>query len=233
MIVGRGGGSMEDLWCFNEEPVARAIARSAIPVISAVGHEVDFTISDFVADVRAPTPSAAAEVVVGRKEDFERHTGQLGARLARALRATVLTWRNRLTAASGSYVFREPRNLVRQHRQRLAECEIRARHALQGQGRAAQQRADECGLRIRHSLESVVARGRQDARRLELQLRALSPLCVLDRGYSLTRTADGMIVRAPEDVGPGDRIRTRVARGEFESTVAKREELRTHDQAKG
>ena len=224
MIVGRGGGSAEDLWCFNEEVVARSVARSSIPVISAVGHEVDFTICDFVADLRAPTPSAAAELVVGRKEDFEREIRQSGLRLARALRSTALAWRNRLTAAAGSYVFREPRNLARQHRQRLAEWDMRARHALVGRAGAAQQRADEGALRMRHSLESAVDRRRQDVRRLELQLRALSPLAVLDRGYSLTRRADGAIVRAADEVRPGERVRTRVSRGEFESAVVPPEE---------
>jgi exodeoxyribonuclease VII large subunit len=108
LIVGRGGGSLEDLWAFNEEVVARAIARSRLPVISAVGHEIDFTISDFVADLRAPTPSAAAELVVRPKADFEKMLSQLAVRLTRGLRQRALEWKNRLLKVERSEVFREP-----------------------------------------------------------------------------------------------------------------------------
>jgi exodeoxyribonuclease VII large subunit len=153
LIVGRGGGSLEDLWPFNEEVVARAIARSAIPVISAVGHEIDFTISDFVADLRAPTPSAAAELAVRPKTDFEEalRTGQR--RLTQALRTRVLEFRNRFTRAARSYVFREPAHLLQRHRERVALLRDRLGSDLQAALAEQQQRVDEAGLRLGHRLE--------------------------------------------------------------------------------
>ena len=153
LIVGRGGGSLEDLWCFNEEVVARAIARSQIPVISAVGHEIDFTISDFVADLRAPTPSAAAELLVGSKEAFEQQVRQGGARLARALKTQTLVLRNRLTAAAGSYVFREPQNLVRRSRDRLGTLRAAMANELRSAAQQRSQQVDELGLRMGHQIE--------------------------------------------------------------------------------
>lgn len=220
LIVGRGGGSLEDLWCFNEEVVARAIARSGIPVISAVGHEIDFTISDFVADVRAPTPSAAAEIVVGRKEEFEEVVARLGQRMGMALRQAALEARNRLLAAARSYVFREPMNLVRQFVQRVDGLQVRMRHALVG-GVAEGRRGLEGGaMRLAHSLELRRKSAEQEVQRLRAQLQALSPVAVLGRGFSITRTVDGRIVRSPAEVAEGDELRTQVARGEVVSRVA-------------
>ena len=219
MIVGRGGGSLEDLWCFNEEIVARAIARSAIPVISAVGHEIDFTISDFVADLRAPTPSAAAELMVGRKEAFEEALHQHQARLGRALRQHALELKARLMAAAGHYVFREPLNLVRQYTQRIDGLRVKLAAELKNVFRQQQQKTDELGLRMAHGIELWRKACQQDIRRLQSQLNALSPLSVLDRGFSITRRADGSIVRSVEQVAPGDALVTRVSKGEIESKV--------------
>ena len=157
LIVGRGGGSLEDLWAFNEEVVARALAASAIPVISAVGHETDFTIADFVADCRAPTPSAAAELVVGRKDAFESALRELERRLAAAVSSRAMTLRHRLTAAGGSFVFREPRHLLRHYRQRLSACQETLHHSLQSVFRQQQQRVDELSLQMNHRLESRAA----------------------------------------------------------------------------
>lgn len=219
MIVGRGGGSLEDLWCFNEECVARAIARARTPVISAVGHEVDVTIADFVADVRAPTPSAAAEMVVGRKEEFERHVQQLARQLVRALETRALRWRQRLTAAAGSRLFREPAYLVRQYRERLG----RLRGALATEPRRVvqlrQQRTDELELRFAHALQTRLAHWIHHVRQLEAQLRALAPQTVLERGYSITFRSDGAVVRSARDVRTGEKLTTRVARGLIESLV--------------
>ncbi|MCX6998348.1 MAG: exodeoxyribonuclease VII large subunit [Kiritimatiellaeota bacterium] len=210
LIVGRGGGSLEDLWCFNEEVVARAIARSAIPVISAVGHEIDFTISDFVADLRAPTPSAAAELLVNSKAAFAEDLRRQAARLARALRTQALGWRNRLTAAAGSYVFREP-----QHATLCGTMATALRAAVQQRS----QHVDELGLRLGHRMTLARTAGAQDLRRLTSQLNALSPLAVLARGFSLTRTADGRILRDAAAAPVGTRLETRLARGRLESQV--------------
>lgn len=219
MIVGRGGGSLEDLWCFNEEVVARAIARSDIPVISAVGHETDFTICDFVADVRAPTPSAAAEIVVGRKDQFMASLRQQSGVMARLLRHSLLEAKARFNAASRSYVFREPGNAARVYRQKLARLGGQMRHALERQYREGQQQADDLSGRMAHSLKMVFSMRVQQARSLERQLAAYNPLAVLKRGYSITLKQDGRAVRNSRDVKPGERILTRVGNGEFKSEV--------------
>ena len=223
MIIGRGGGSLEDLWCFNEEVVARAIARSRIPVISAVGHEIDFTISDFVADLRAPTPSAAAELMVGRKAAFEEQLQQVAARLVRCLRERALELRNRVTAAGRSYVFREPRNLVRQFVQHIDALRASLLTGLEGAARERRVRLDSLGLRLAHGVELKTGALRQDVRRIASQLRALSPLAVLDRGFSITRLKGGAIIRDAADVGAGAVLQTQVARGVLESKVISKE----------
>ena len=223
MIVGRGGGSLEDLWCFNEEIVARAIARSQIPIISAVGHEIDFTISDFVADLRAPTPSAAAELMVGQKEAFEETLRQISARLARALRHHAQELKSRLLVASGSYVFREPRNLVRQFAQRIDTIRTAMSRALQAAGHEQRKQLDRFSLRLSHGMVLRTAGLRQDMRRLSSQLKALSPVAVLDRGFSITRLKGGAIVRDAAGVGVGEVLQTQVARGILESKVVSKQ----------
>lgn len=219
MIVGRGGGSIEDLWCFNEEIVARAIAASRVPVISAVGHETDFTISDFVADMRAPTPSAAAELVVGQKIAFEEALRQIRVRLVQALKHAALELRNRLTAASRSYVFREPRNLVRQYTQRLDHLRATMGHALVRASSGTRTRLEGLSVRMGHATELRREALKQDVQRLAAQLKALSPARVLERGFSITQKADGAVVRGPEDVAVGEEITTRLAGGRVTSAV--------------
>ena len=203
IIVTRGGGSLEDLWPFNEEIVARAIARSAIPVVSAVGHEIDFTIADFVADLRVPTPTAAAELVVGRKDELSDRIRLAAERLRTNLRTRLQLLRTRLNAAAGSYVFREPANAVRQYQQRIDDLiyrlEANARRALRD------------------------ARARIDKGRASLA--ALSPLAVLDRGYAiLFRSADGRVLRAANEAAPGDLVTARLHRGRLHAKVESTEE---------
>ncbi|MFU8780747.1 MAG: exodeoxyribonuclease VII large subunit [Kiritimatiellia bacterium] len=248
LIVGRGGGSLEDLWSFNEEVVARAVARSGVPVISAVGHEIDFTICDFVADVRAPTPSAAAELVVGRKDAFTGLLDEYGRRIRGSMQHVLERGRHRLTRSAGHYVFREPANAVARSRQRLDSLDQRIRRELRGSAQAAQQsldwmsgslwqhsraalqverqRMDACLRQMQQAVVIREQRARQDVQRLELQMRALNPLGVLQRGYSVTRLADGSILRRSADVRTGDLLQTRVADGEVLSRVSNREERR-------
>jgi exodeoxyribonuclease VII large subunit len=223
LIVGRGGGSMEDLWAFNEEVVARAIARARVPVISAVGHEVDFTISDFVADLRAPTPSAAAELDIRPKADFEQAIADQQRRLVQNLRSHTLGWRNRFTRAAGSYVFREPGHLLGHYRQRVDALGQAMQTQLQRAFRDRQQRVDEAQLRLVHRVQLIAQASTADVQRLAAHLRALSPLAVLDRGYSITR-AGTRVVRGPADVQPGDRLETRLAEGKVFSVVERTEE---------
>jgi exodeoxyribonuclease VII large subunit len=219
LIVGRGGGSLEDLWSFNEEVVARAIAASRIPVISAVGHEIDFTISDFVADLRAPTPSAAAELVVGRKQDFEDRLSELSRRVSRSIQDCLVTARHRLRAAAGSYVFREPAHMVKQLYQRLDGLEMRAAHGMQGRLREGRQRLGDWRLRALHALRMKHQASLQEVKRLDTHLNALNPMAVLGRGYSITSDRHGRVIRSAGSVRPGQRLTTRVRQGAFESEV--------------
>jgi exodeoxyribonuclease VII large subunit len=242
VIAGRGGGSFEDLWTFNEEAVARAIAACKVPVISAVGHETDFTISDFVADLRAPTPSAAAEMVIcTRQELLERIEGQRG-RIAQLLRYRLAMLQRKLQQQGiGRAVALLHRSIGRQL-QRVDEQEYRMRERLRAQ--------IEQNRRRRHNLEDrlrrfdprarlAAVRRRLDAAagaaaqvmRLQLTRRAgrlqtlegklsqLSPLRVLERGYAIVHDEAGHIVKAQEQAPAGSQVTVRVARGRFRARV--------------
>ena len=223
LIVGRGGGSIEDLWAFNEEVVARAIAASEVPVISAVGHEIDFTIADFVADVRAPTPSAAAELAVREKGEFEDVLSQHERRLRQSLESMAQGFRMRLNRSAHSYVFREPENLLLWHRQKIQGLEMQMGSLLRFGVRQAQQRTDELGMVMQHRMEQRVKHDWQKLQGLESQLRMLNPLAVLGRGYSLTRKPDGTVVRSADAVEPGDIITTQLADGKVVSNITGKE----------
>lgn len=219
IIVGRGGGSLEDLWCFNEESVARAVARSAIPVISAVGHETDFTICDFVADLRAPTPSAAAELAVREKSEFEELLREHARRLARGLLQQFTELRHRLLTAGRSHVFREPAYLARRHRDRIDRLSLQLRHSLIAVARQRQQRTDELSLRLVRQMREWRRDRAQDVKRLALLLKGINPLAVLERGYSITYGPGGRILREPGQVRAGNFLLTRLARGTLQSKV--------------
>ena len=198
LVVCRGGGSAEDLWAFNEERVVRGIAASHIPVVSAVGHEIDVTLSDLAADMRALTPSEAAELVVPSAEEMRGLLGQFGGRLRAGLSRRAALARTRLTALAASRVLRRPMERVHDLARRLDELEARATKA---QHRWLDQ--------AKHRVEKL--RGKLDS---------LSPLQVLARGYSLTeRAEDGHLVRDARTLKMGDRLRTRVARGSVLSSV--------------
>lgn len=219
LIVGRGGGSLEDLWCFNEEIVARAVARSTIPVISAVGHETDFTICDFAADLRAPTPSAAAELVVGRKTDFEANLADFSRRLTRTIHEYAQGLKARLVSARNSYVFREPGNIARQMRGQLDHIASRLEHSLQNLLREKQQTADEFNLRLIHAIKVFTQLRKTDLKRIEAQMRNMSPVAVLERGYSITYGPDGSILRSASQTRAGERLTTHLAAGMIDSEV--------------
>lgn len=196
LIVGRGGGSIEDLWAFNEEIVARAVAASEIPVISAVGHETDFTICDFAADLRAPTPSAAAELAVPDLDALQRRVGECRSRLSLRLREKV-------TSAKRQLQLLESRGGIVNFRRRLGEMQMNI-DSLSGRMETA------CRASIqndRHRLGAAAGR-----------LNALSPLNVLERGYSVA-VSDGKAVRRLSDVVTGDEIWTTVADGKIKSVV--------------
>jgi exodeoxyribonuclease VII large subunit len=222
LIVGRGGGSLEDLWAFNEEPVARAIAASGIPVISAVGHEIDFTIADFAADLRAPTPSAAAELAVPVKAELEERIVRLAARLGGSLQNRSLVLREKIPGFRQSMA-QALRTALRQRQQRVDESALRLTHELKNAVTVQRQRLPGLQQTMRHRLESAVAERKQTLRRLEAQLRALSPLAVLERGYSLTQTEDGAVVRNAAQLKTGETVRTRLFNGSFISEVKSKE----------
>ncbi|MBP9573209.1 MAG: exodeoxyribonuclease VII large subunit, partial [Kiritimatiellae bacterium] len=191
LIVGRGGGSLEDLWCFNEEIVVRAIVRSRIPVISAVGHEIDWTLSDLAADVRAPTPSAAAEMVVKSKAELERRVADAARRLGLGAQAAVLAWRNRLDRAARTPILRDPLQVVRQRQQTVDYLGVRLHNALAGLPQLVRQRAETSAHRMELAMRLRLAESSRALQHAQAQLRLLNPKAVLTRGYSLTRLPDG------------------------------------------
>jgi len=242
LIVGRGGGSTEDLWAFNEEEVARAIRASVIPVISAVGHETDFTIADFVADRRAATPSAAAELVAAREDQICAHLAQAGQNLARLMRYKIVNARSRVQEQALSQAFDEVRGRLRdastatnsaQHRlriqmsQTLRSAQLRA-DALSGSLAPAHLRARFAEARARFESAQVgcqAAIGKQltgAEKRLGLaaaSLDALSPLAVLHRGYAMALRQDGTILRDASSVAVGDSISVKLAKGKLGTRV--------------
>ncbi|HEV3217101.1 MAG TPA: exodeoxyribonuclease VII large subunit [Vicinamibacterales bacterium] len=245
VIVGRGGGSIEDLWAFNEEVVARAIAASPVPVISAVGHESDVTIADFAADVRAPTPSAAAEIVVTRKEDFFRHIERLGDRVHGSVRGLIARLESRVHQLNRRPAFAGYGARLAMRGRHSAET----MHALRHAARAALVRRTRTYQALRLQLEQFDLRRRLGAIRARLvgaeaalraavierehrargqlqtcaaRLESLSPLGVLGRGYAVcwneTRTT---VIRKASEVRPKDRVRVTLSEGELECDVVK------------
>jgi exonuclease VII large subunit len=218
IIVGRGGGSLEDLWAFNEEVVARAIAASKIPVISAVGHEIDFTIADFVADVRAPTPSAAAELAVPVQSELQEQTVRLAARLGGALKGRAQLLSERIPGLRRAMAY-SLRDGVQQRQQRVDHSALNLSHALKGAVSEQQQKLPALKQSMAHHLQATVSGRTQDLKRLKAQLQAYSPLGVLERGYSITEKEDGTVVRDAKTLKKGDRLNTRLAKGTVLSEV--------------
>jgi exodeoxyribonuclease VII large subunit len=216
LLVGRGGGSAEDLWAFNEEAVARAIAGSDIPVVSAVGHEVDITIADLVADKRALTPSEAAELAVPKLADLETELASLRQRLRTALRGDLDVLWERVKALGATRVLRDPMDRIRQAEQRLDDLAARLPVRLKDRLVMARREVEGLSGRLRASLQSALVLSRTRAAGLAGRLEGLSPLRVLARGYSMTLLEpSGRIIVSAKSVNPGDRLRTRLADGEI------------------
>ena len=215
LIVGRGGGSSEDLWAFNEEVVARAISESRLPVISAVGHEVDFTIADFVADLRAPTPSAAAEIVSAARSELSDRVSQLTRRAAQAVRLQLQNKRRLLHRLSSSRSFVDAETRLRIYLQRLDELQSRLLKTLPAQLPPARQEVAHLQKSMRQSMRYYLASRRQALEARSGRLQAFSPLSVLERGYAIVSRPKGEIVRDPDQVKAGERLSVRVARGDF------------------
>ena len=197
LIVGRGGGSTEDLWAFNTEEVARAIRKSAIPVISAVGHESDFTIADFVADFRAATPSAAAEIVAAREDQLCSSLEHMGRQLVRLTRFKIVDLRSRVQEQALSHAFDEVKS-------RLA---------------SARRRFESASSACDAAIDAKIQEGRERLGLAAASLDALSPLGVLQRGYAIAQDASGKLVRDAASVNAGDEVNVRLAKGRLNTRV--------------
>jgi exodeoxyribonuclease VII large subunit len=247
IVIARGGGSMEDLAGFNDETLARTIAASAIPVVSAIGHETDFTIADFVADLRAPTPSAAAELVTAAQHRIEERVSALSARVQRAGRFHLMHARQRYARLSAEAVLNRLRDAVNRRDQRLDELRLRLDAAVQRSVRMPSQRLNLVRERLRrqdtavriaathHRLQAstqrleraageTVASRRTRLERTSARLNALSPLAVLSRGYALVYlqgggAADGTLLRSSADAVAGQTILARLAQGTIEAEI--------------
>ena len=242
LIVGRGGGSIEDLWNFNEEVVARAIAACPIPIISAVGHEIDFTIADFVADLRAPTPSAAAELAVADGAELLARLAQIRRRMARVTRERLTRSQLAVDALKRGVLQRDGEKLLRESVMRLDSArgqlsqatravleaiatrlnDARARHRACQPARVLERRTDAVAS-LRQRFERA-GKDRLDQRterlgRLRGLLRTLGPESAFQRGFSITLGPDGKIVTSATTLNPGDLMRTKFADGETASTV--------------
>lgn len=242
IVIARGGGSAEDLSPFNNERVARAIVASALPVVSAVGHETDFTIADFVADLRAPTPSAAAELITEAQHRVADRVSTQWSRLERAARFQLLQARQKVDRVPIDRAERRMTAMLHRLNQRLDEMGFRMEASVTGSVRARQrevavlagdvlhheprqmvartrERLNVSHTRMERSLERTLRRSTTWLESLDARLRSLSPLAVLDRGYALVLGADGGLIRSSGQVAEGDRVRTRLSDGEFASTV--------------
>jgi exodeoxyribonuclease VII large subunit len=244
IIVARGGGSVEDLAAFNHEGLARTVASSEIPVISAVGHETDFTILDFVADLRAPTPSAAAELVIRSRQEIEEQSEGLRERLARAMRYRLLMARQSVTEMAQHGAFARMMDALGRRQQRVDELLYRMETAERRVIEQQRRRWETAAGAIRHydvrrrlaamreqlesrtaalgaSFRTLLMRRRGRLEQLAGELGALSPVAILERGYALVFDSSGNLVKDSEQVQAGEEIRARVARGEIKAVVKK------------
>ena len=243
LLLTRGGGSLEDLWAFNEEAVARAIHASAVPVVSAVGHEIDFSIADFVADLRAPTPSAAAELLVPDAVATGRHLRQLQQRLLTLQQRRLQSQSQRLDHLLARLQTQRPQARLQRDGERLLHLQRRLTAALREQSRLRHARLErlharllaqhprarlpllarrlaEQQLRLRRAIDHALERRQTHLRHAGHTLHACSPLATLERGYAIIFDADGQVLRSAKNVGVGTPLRARLADGELPLRVS-------------
>jgi exodeoxyribonuclease VII large subunit len=242
IIIARGGGSAEDLVAFNHEGLARTVASSEIPVISAVGHETDFTIIDFVADLRAPTPSAAAELVIRSRQEIEEQADSLQQRLVRAIRYRLLMGRQALTELAQHGAFARMMDAINQRQQKLDDLRYRLDRAERQILERQRRRLESAAAGVRHydarrilagirkelegrsgalvaAMKTSLLRSQSRLNQLTGQLQALSPVAILDRGYALVFDSNQNLLKDAGRVKPGDEISARLAKGSIKATV--------------
>lgn len=241
IVITRGGGSMEDLWGFNHEQLCRIIAESRIPTISAVGHEVDFTICDFVSDLRVPTPSAAAELVVSKKSEIIERLQNLKRRAHSAIQLQLSHARRRFERARHSYVFREPMHMIQKYAQRMDELQSRLQRGLRVIHQQKQQKLQHVLNQFPHlihelqrrekdrlayfvqrnqrAIEQLLQHNQRRLTYLKQQLQALSPQRVMERGFAVIQTSDGTIVTSSDQLKIGEQATARLAEGAAQITI--------------
>ena len=229
IVIARGGGSMEDLWAFNEERVARAIVRARKPVISAVGHEVDFTISDFVADLRAPTPSAAAEIVIQSKEEISQRVKQLEGRLEGVIRSRIVERRHFLASKVGSRGFVVAETRIRRMAQRVDDLTFRLEQIGRTGAfiRSRAHRVEICEQRLSNAVHQRLKKCHQAFAGIAHTLEALSPLAVLERGYAICLTPEGHVIRSVNTVETDAAVKVRLHDGSLLAKVIGKERNET------
>lgn len=225
LVTGRGGGSMEDLWAFNEEIVARAIYRSEIPVISAVGHEPDVTIADFVADLRASTPSNAAELAVPDQNEIYAALLGDGERLEGAVSVRLARYRQRMERLANSRPMTDPASYFREKRLLLDYQSSCLAHGLRRTAAGQRERLGKLSAALPGSGAQSVAKRRERLNTLAAALDALSPMKVLARGYSIVQQEDGKAVVSIQDVAPGDKLKLTLADGNLDCRVERKHQV--------
>lgn len=244
LIIGRGGGSIEDLWCFNDEALARAVADCPIPIVSAVGHEIDFALTDFVADVRAATPSAAAELVSPDQSQYLTALTQLQQRLSRAVRRQLAQQQPRLMQLQQRLQQLHPQRRLEQQQQRLDELQLRLQRRMQQQLQTArrqhsylqqslqhlspakaikqqQLQLQQLAKRLQQAQQQQLKYSSQQLARLSAQLHTVSPLATLARGYSISFDSQQQALTSSAQLKVGDAINTRLAQGSFSAVVTR------------
>ena len=242
IVIARGGGSFEDLACFNDEALARCVSSSEIPVISAVGHETDFTILDFVSDLRAPTPSAAAELVIRSRQEIDEELEEWHRRLGKAIRYQIVIRRQALTEFAQHHGFSRMMDLIHRRQQRVDELVNRLAHAQRDILEKHRRRFEALAAAVRHydlpmrlaathrdlnarvaalaaAMRSLNLHHRNRLERMTEALQALSPLAILDRGYALVFDASGKLLKNAREAKVGTEITARLARGEIHAEV--------------
>lgn len=245
ILVARGGGSAEDLAAFNHEGLARVVASSTVPVIAAIGHETDFTIIDFVADLRAPTPSAAAELVIRSRQEIEEQAESLRQRLARAMRYRLLMARQTLTEVAQHGAFGRMMDGINRRQQRLDDLNFRLEKSQRRLFEQHRRRWERASAAVRHydvrrvlagirrelasrnaamagAMKTVLLRQRSRLEQLEHELKALSPIAILERGYALVFDQSGKLLKDSAQVQTGDEISARLARGKLDARVERK-----------